>query len=205
MDIVVKSGVMFMPEEKTPECLSDSEIISLFFDRNEKAIAAVSQKYGGYCNTVIRNILENHQDAEECLNDTWMKAWESIPPEKPRNLGGFLVRLAKNICLNRYALSHAKKRGSGEVSLVIDELSECIADKNDVEKTFEQKLITNTINEFLRSLPPEKRDIFVLRYWYCLPVAELARKMGISRSSAAVSLTRTRRSLTAYLKKKELL
>ena len=205
MDIVAKGGVTFKQEEKTPENLSDNEIISLFNERDEKALSAVSLKYGSYCGAVVRSILKDPQDEEECLNDTWLKAWESIPPESPHNLGGFLVKIAKNISLNRYSQSHAKKRGGGELPLVLDELSECLADKNNVEKTFEQKLLTDAVNEFLQTLSPEKRDIFVLRYWYCLPVAELARKMGISRSSAAVSLTRTRRSLTAYLKKKELL
>ena len=205
MDIVAKSGVTFTQEEKTPEILSDKEIVSLFNERNEKAIEAVSRKYGSYCGTVVQSILKNPQDTEECLNDTWMRAWESIPPEKPRNLGGFLVKIAKSISLNRYKLAHAEKRGSGEVPLVMDELSECVADNGSVEKVFEQKLLTGAVNEFLKTLSPEKRDIFVLRYWYCLPVAEIARKVGLNRSNTSVILSRTRRSLTAYLKKKELL
>lgn len=205
MDIVAKSGVKFTQKEKTPEILSDKEIVSLFNERNEKAISAVSLKYGSYCETVVRNILHDPQDTEECLNDTWLRAWESIPPEKPNNLGGFLVKIAKNISLNRYSLEHTQKRGNGEIPLVMDELSECVPDNNNVEKTFEQKLLTDAVNEFLKTLPPEKRDIFVLRYWYCLPVAEVARKVGASRSNTAVILSRTRRSLAAYLKKKELL
>lgn len=206
MDIVAKSGVKFMQEEKTPEILSDKEIVSLFNERDEKAIEAVSRKYGNYCGTVVQSILKNPQDAEECLNDTWLRAWESIPPEKPHNLGGFLVKIAKSISLNRYKLAHTEKRGGGEMPLVLDELAECAADSTtDIEKTFEQKLLTNAVNEFLRTLSPEKRDIFVLRYWYCLPIAEIARKVGLNRSNTSVILSRTRRSLTAYLKKKELL
>ena len=205
MDICVESGATFMQEEKTPEILSDKDIVSLFNERNEKALSAVSQKYGNYCGTVVRSILKDPQDAEECLNDIWLKAWESIPPESPRNLGGFLVKLAKNISLNRYAQTHAQKRGGGELPLVLDELSECVADKNNIEKTFEQKLLTNAVNEFLQTLSPDKRDAFILRYWYCLPVAEIARKMGLGRSRVSVSLSRTRRSLAAYLKEKELL
>ena len=205
MDIVAKSGAMFTQEEKTPEILSDKEIVSLFNERNEKAIEAVCRKYGSYCGAVVQSILKNPQDTEECLNDTWLRAWESIPPEKPRNLGGFLVTIAKTISLNRYKLRHAEKRGSGEVPLVMDELSECVADNGSVEKTFEQKLLTDAVNEFLRTLSPEKRDIFVLRYWYCLPIAEIAKKVGLNRSNTSVILSRTRRSLAAYLKKKELL
>ena len=206
MDIVAKSGVIFTKEEDAPENLSDKEIVSLFLERNETALAAVSRKYGNYCGTVVRNILKDPQDAEECLNDTWLRAWESIPPEKPRNLGGFLAKIAKGISLNRYAQSHTQKRGGGEVPLVLDELSECAADNStNIEKVFEQKLLTNAINDFLKTLSPEKRDIFVLRYWYCLSVAEIARKTGMGRSSVSVTLSRTRRSLAAYLRKKELL
>lgn len=205
MEICIKNGAKLIQEEKTPENLSDNDIISMFCERNETALSAVSLKYGSYCGTVVRNILKDPQDAEECLNDTWLKAWESIPPENPRNLGGFLVKIAKNISLNRYAKSHTQRRGGGELPLVLDELSECVADKNNVEKVYEQKLLTDAVNEFLRTLSPEKRDIFVLRYWYCLPVAEIARKVGSGRSSVSVTLSRTRRSLAAYLTKKELL
>lgn len=205
MDTVAKSGVKFMQKEKTSPILSDKEIVLLFNERNEKAIEAVSRKYGNYCGTVVQSILNNPQDAEECLNDTWLRAWESIPPEKPQNLGGFLVKIAKSISINRYKRLHAEKRGGGEIPLVLDELTECAADKSDVEKAFEQKLLTNALNDFLKTLSQEKRDIFVLRYWYCLPEAEIARRVGLSRSNISVILSRTRRSLAAYLKKKELL
>ena len=206
MDIVAKGGVMLTQEEKTPEILSDKEIVSLFNERNEKAIVAVSRKYGSYCGAVVQSILKDPQDTEECLNDTWLRAWESIPPEKPHNLGGFLVKIAKSISLNRYKLMHAEKRGSGELPLVLDELSECVADNSsNIEKTFEQKLLTDAVNEFLKTLSTEKRDIFVLRYWYCLPIAEIARKVGLNRSNTSVILSRTRRDLIAYLKTKELL
>lgn len=205
MDICIKGEAEYTRDEKASEVLSDGEIVSLFFERDEKALAAVSRKYGNYCGTVVRSILKDPQDAEECLNDTWLKAWESIPPEKPHNLGGFLMKLAKNISLNRYKQSHAQKRGGGELPLVLDELAECVPDTNNIERVFEQKLLTSAVNEFLRTLSAEKRDIFVLRYWYCLPVAEIAHKVGTSRNNVSVILMRTRRGLTEYLKQKELL
>lgn len=205
MEICIKSGVTFMRSETAPENLSDGEIITLFFERNEKALSAVSRKYGNYCGAVVRSIIKNPQDVEECLNDTWLKTWESIPPAKPKNLGGFLAKIAKNLSLNRYEHSHAGKRGGGEIPLVLDELSECVADKNDVEKAFEQKVLTDAVNDFLRTLPRDKRDVFVLRYWYCLSVAEIADKTGLSRGSVSVSLTRTRRKLAAHLKKADLI
>lgn len=194
-----------MRDNTAPENISDGEIVELFFERNERAIAYVSRKYGSYCGTVVQNILKDPQDAEECLNDTWLKAWESIPPAKPRNLGGFLARIAKNISLNRYERDHAEKRGGGEIALVLDELAECVADKGNVEKNYERKILTEAINEFLKTLPRIKRDIFVLRYWYCLSAAQIAERVGVTRSNAAVTVTRTRRALMGYLEKRGLL
>lgn len=194
-----------MQEKKISRELSDKEIISLFFDRDERAIAAVSEKYGGYCNAVASNILADLQDAEECLNDTWLKAWETIPPEKPHNLGGFLAKIVKNLCLNRLDYHRAKKRGCGEIPLVLDELKECLSDKNNVEKTYENKVLTDAINDFLKTLSREKRDMFVLRYWHCLPVSKIAELFGVSRNNAATALSRTRRSLMLYLEKRRLL
>lgn len=191
-----------MQKENAPEILSDHEIVSLFYERNERALSAVTAKYGRYCGAVVGGILSDPQDAEECLNDTWLKAWESIPPHKPRNLGGFLAKLAKNISLNRYERSHAKRRGGGELPLVLEELAECVADKNDVEKTYENKLLSEAVNSFLKTLPRDKRDIFVLRYWYCLSVNEIAANIGApTKNSVAVTLSRTRRALVKYLEK----
>lgn len=191
-----------MQREDNSEVLSDAEIVSLFQARDETAISAASKKFGSYCGTVVKGILKNPQEAEECLNDTWLKAWESIPPHEPTNLGAFLATLAKNISLNRYTQTHAKKRGGGEISLVLEELAECSSRNNNVEKVYEHKLLVEAVNEFLRSLPRDKRDIFVLRYWFCLSTAEIAKKVGaLNRNSVSVTLLRTRRALTAHLKK----
>lgn len=205
MEICIRIGVRSMRSEAAPETLDDGEIITLFFERSEKALSAVSRKYGSYCGAVVRSILKDPQDAEECLNDTWLKAWESIPPAKPNNLGGFLAKIAKNLSLNRYERMHTDKRGKGEIPLVLHELSECVADKSDVEKEFEQKQLTEAVNDFLRTLPRDKRDVFVLRYWYCLSVAEIAEKTGFGRGNVSVTLTRTRHKLAAYLKNEGLI
>lgn len=202
VEICIMSGGKFVQTEDKPKVLSDAEIVSLFLERDETAISAASEKFGNYCGTVVSGILKNPQDAEECLNDTWLKAWESIPPHNPQNLGAFLATLAKNISLNRYNHGNAKKRGGGEISLVLEELAECTAAKNDVEKTFEHKLLVEAVNDFLRSLPQDRRDIFVLRYWYCLSTGEIAKKVGaLNRSSVSVTLLRTRRALMKYLEK----
>lgn len=191
-----------MQREDNPGVLSDAEIVSMFNARDETAISAASRKFGGYCGTVVNGILNNPQDAEECLNDTWLKAWESIPPHNPQNLGAFLATLAKNISLNRYNQTHAKKRGCGEISLVLEELAECSSEKNNVEKAYEHKLLVEAVNDFLGSLPRNKRDLFVLRYWYCLSTAEIAKKTGaLNRGSVSVMLLRIRRALAAHLKK----
>lgn len=191
-----------MQREGISEVLSDTEIISLFQARDETAISAASKKFGSYCGSVVKGIVNNPQDAEECLNDTWMKAWESIPPHQPTNLGAFLATLAKNISLNRYRETHAKKRGCGEISQVLEELTECSSRGSNVEKEYEHKLLVEAVNNFLGSLPRDKRDIFVLRYWFCLSTKEIAKKVGaLNKNSISVTLLRTRRALAAYLKK----
>ncbi len=202
MEICIKSGVRSLPENTLSVELSDAEIVSLFFERDEKALSAVSRKYGSYCGAIVRNILKNHEDTEECLNDTWFKAWESIPPAKPRNLGGFLAKIAKNLSLNRYNRSHTDKRGGGELPLVLEELEGCVADSGNVEQTYERKVLVGAVNDFLRTLSREKRDMFVLRYWYCISVSDIAGKMGFSRGNVSTTLTRTRRALYAYLEKR---
>lgn len=182
--------------------MNDSEIVELFFSRDEKAISAANAKYGKYCAAVAMNILKNREDSEECVNDALLKAWNSIPPEKPRNLAGFLAKITKNISLNRYNCVHAGKRGGGEIPLIYDELSECIPDSTDVERSFEQSELIDAVKEFLRTLPERKRDLFLLRYWYCLSVSEAARRVGISDNNAAVTLQRTRNKILKYLRKR---
>ncbi len=181
---------------------SDNEIIELFNSRDEKAISAASSKYGRYCTAVAMNILGNRQDAEECLNDTLLKAWESIPPAKPDNLPGYLAKIAKNISLNRYRSTHTEKRGSGSIDSVYEELSECVPDKNSIERSYEHKELIEAINVFLAKLAADKRDIFVLRYWYCMSVSEVAARVGVSENRAAVELFRTRKRLVKHLEKR---
>ena len=182
--------------------MDDSEIIELFFSRDEKAISAAHDKYGRYCGAVALNILKNREDSEECVNDALLKAWESIPPERPRNLAGYLARITKNLGLNRLEASQAEKRGGGEVPLIFDELSECIPDSANVERTFEQSELVAAVKDSLGTLKAPKRDLFLLRYWYCLSVSEAANRAGISENNAAVTLQRTRKKLLEYLRKK---
>lgn len=182
--------------------MDDKEIVRLFNERDERAISEAHNKYGKYCTAVALNILKNREDSEACVNDALMKAWNAIPPEQPRNLAGFLAKITKNICLNAYDLSHAEKRGGGEIPLIFDELSECIPDGSNVEKAFEQKELGDTINKFLKTLSESKRNLFILRYWYCLSVSEAAQRSGFTESNAAVTLLRIRKKLIGYLRKR---
>ena len=200
-ELINAAGFEDVPEPAVYE-KTDSEIIELFNSRNEKAISAASSKYGRYCSAVAMNILGNRQDAEECLNDALLKAWESIPPAKPDNLAGYLAKITKNISLNRYRSAHTEKRGSGGLDSVYEELSECVPDKNNIERNYEQKELIEAINAFLAKLPADKRDIFVLRYWYCMSVSEVAAKVGISENRTAVELFRTRKKLVKHLEKR---
>lgn len=200
-ELINAAGFEDVPEPAVYE-KTDSEIIELFNSRDEKAISAASSKYGRYCSAVAMNILGNRQDAEECLNDALLKAWESIPPAKPDNLAGYLAKITKNISLNRYRSAHTEKRGSGGLDSVYEELSECVPDKNNIERNYEQKELIEAINAFLAKLPADKRDIFVLRYWYCMSVSEVAAKVGISENRTAVELFRTRKKLVKHLEKR---
>lgn len=188
-----------------PENKSDEEIVSLFWERSENALKAVSVKYSRICSSIALSILGDAQDAEECVNDTWMKAWETIPPNRPDNLCAYLSKIAKNISLSRLRYSHAKKRGGGQMISIMSELDECVPGKGNVEKNAEYKIISGAVNEFLGDLPQEKRDLFVLRYWYCLSVKDISCKTGLTRNYVSVSLLRTRRSLQRFLAEKELL
>lgn len=185
--------------------LNDEKIIELFFNRDEKAISAVEEKYGAYCRTVARNILKNEQDAEEIAFDTWYKAWEKIPPEKPNNLAGYLAKIAKNLSLNRYDKINSLKRGSGQIPLIYEELTEVLSKSESTEKTVEQREITETLNKFLAKLPSKKRRIFVLRYWYCLSMSEIAAKTGDRENTVTVTLLRLRNKLYQHLQKEGLI
>ena len=181
--------------------LTDREIIGLFNERNERAIAVMSEKYGGNCSRIAKNILKNDQDAEECVNDTYMKVWESIPPEQPESLCAYVAKVTRNSAIDRYRSERSEKRGGGEIPVILDELAECISDnKNNVELTAERHELLGAINEFLETLPSERRIAFVSRYCLCESVKSIAQRLGITQNNVSVNLGRTRKSLMGYLK-----
>lgn len=179
--------------------MEDDQIIDLYWKRNADAIAETSAKYGSYCNTVAMNILGNQEDAQECVNDILLIAWNAIPPHRPTMLRTFLGKLARNISFNRYKRNQAQKRGAGLIITVLDELSQCVSASPDLEQIIDHRLLVETINSFLESLAPEKRGIFLCRYWYVDSIASIAKRYRISENNVSVTLNRLRGKLRQYL------
>ena len=181
--------------------MDDGKIIELFFDRDETAIRETSDKFGGLCRAIALNILHNPEDAEQCVNDALLKAWESIPPNDPKNLKAYLARIVKNISINRYRLSQTEKRG-GAVDEVFDELEELCVSETSVEQQAERKEILAAVNAFLARLPSKKRMLFVRRYWYCDSTEQLAQRFSMTESNIFTTLSRIRADLKNYLRKR---
>ena len=181
--------------------MEDNKIIELFWQRDESAITETGRKYGAYCRTIAHNILQNNEDADECVNDTWLKVWNSIPPKKPGNFRMYLAKITRNLSFNRYNANNAKKRGNGEVTLVLEELAECIADNTDIEKTYEEKELKEYILKYVRTLSERERNLFIRRYFFVDPVKEIAKRYGLSENNVMVILSRTRKQLKSKLKK----
>lgn len=179
--------------------MEDNLIIELFFEKNAEAIKETDLKYGEYCFSVTNNILHNKEDAEECVNDTWLKAWNAIPPQNPGNLRMYLARITRNLAFNRFNAYSAQKRGSGEFVLVLDELSECLAGESDIENEYDAKDIGQCINAFVRTLSERDGNVFIRRYFFSEPIDVIAKKYGITGNHTAVILNRTRKKLKKHL------
>lgn len=179
--------------------MKDNDIIQLYWDRNDRAIRETADKYGNYCTAIAKNILGSKEDAKECVNDAYLHAWNAMPEHWPGQLAAFLGKLTRNVAFNRYKNEHAKKRGGGEVALVLDELTDCVSGKDDVEQALERKELALEISLFLKSLSAKKRNIFVRRYWYAESVSKLAEDYGMRQGSVSKLLERTRKQLRAYL------
>lgn len=182
--------------------MEDSEIVSLFWERDEKGLNAAAEKFGSYCMKIAQNILGSREDSQECFNDALLKAWESIPPHKPENPLAFFGKLTRNIAINMHRKNTAAKRGGGEYGLVWEELSECVSEKGGVEERAELADLNDAVNEFLKTLPEIKRKICVLRYSHFEPVADIAFELGVKESYVLTTLSRTRKKLKAFLTEK---
>lgn len=179
----------------------DDKIIELFFDRNEVAIRETDKKYGKYCFTIANNILRNHEDSEESVNDTWMKAWKSIPPTRPVYLNLYLAKIVRNVSFMKYKSKHTLKRGSGELAVILDELEECLADQSDVESIYIAKELNAMINKFVYSLPERDGNVFVRRYFFADTIRDIAKRYSLTENNVRVILNRNRNKLKDKLKK----
>lgn len=180
--------------------MEDQQIVDLYFARSESAITETDRKYGRYCHSIAYNILEDHEDAKEIVNDTYLKAWNTIPPNRPDPLKPYVGMISRHLSLDRYEEYHTQKRG-GQVPLVLEELAECIPDNDSREDIGESVALKDALAKFIRSLPDKTQMIFLRRYWYASSVAEIAEEYGIRENSVNVLLHRTRKKLKDHLQK----
>ena len=185
--------------------MDDRQIISLFFQRDEQALTETDRKYHRYCRKIAVQILQDQEDADEALNDTWFAAWNSIPPHEPAHLQTFLGRLTRNVSLKKLRAHHAKKRGDGTAQVVLDEVADWLRTEQDVEADADVHMLAEAINAFLDRIPETERQVFVRRYWYFRSVAEIEACFGFSESKVKSMLCRIRKKLYAALKKEHLL
>jgi RNA polymerase sigma-70 factor (ECF subfamily) len=178
--------------------MEDKRIVDLYWMRAESAISETDKKYGKYCRYIAERILESEEDAREVQNDTYLQVWNTVPPERPNSLRAYLGAICRNLSLNRYEASHAQKRG-GEVSLALDELSECIADREEQDDINER--LCELLDSFLATLPKRTRRVFLRRYWYASSISEIAKDYGMSENNVTVMLHRTRKALADILQK----
>ena len=178
--------------------MDDNAIIDLYFKRSEQAITETDTKYGRYCYSIAYNILSNREDSEESVSDTYMTAWNTIPPRHPSFLGAFLGKVTRHISIDRWRKSSAKKRGGGEIILALEELEAC-ADVNNTESIVEQKELTKVLNRFLASLPETERNVFLCRYWYLDSIPAISEYSGFTQSKITSMLHRTRGKLRKRL------
>jgi len=184
--------------------VEDNQIIELYWARSEQAITETDIKYGAYCRTIARNILHDLQDTEECVSDTYLRAWNTMPPQKPGVLSAFLGKITRNLSLDRFRSRSAQKRGMGQTVLALSELEECIPISNTTEEIAEQHRITEVLETFLQKLPQEKRRIFLQRYWYLMPIREISLQNSMSESKITAMLHRIRKELRRCLEQEEI-
>ncbi|MBR5229054.1 MAG: sigma-70 family RNA polymerase sigma factor [Firmicutes bacterium] len=182
--------------------MDDNKIIKLYWERNTSAINITERKYGGYCKSIAYNILKNNEDTEECVNDTYLKAWNSMPENWPHRLEVYLGTITRNLSFNKYRQKYSDKRGNGNLPLVLDELAECVSGNDSPEKSLEEKELILFINDFLASLPAKKRNLFVRRYWYADSISDIAKDYNMSAGSVTSNLKRIREKLKSYLLKR---
>ena len=180
--------------------MDDKQIVDLYWARSERAIEETEHKFGSYCRTVSYNILANTEDAEECVNDTWLKAWNSMPTHRPSRLAPYLGKLARWLSLNRLRENNSLRRGGGELPLILDELAETLDSGEDTEQELEIRELNRGLRRLVEALGKDEKDVFLSRYWYMASVKEIAEKTGFSESKVKTMLHRTRNKLREQLR-----
>ena len=179
--------------------MEDRQIVELYWIRDPRAVSETQAKYGVWCRRIAENILGDIEDARECENDTYMRAWSTIPPQRPETLGPYLGKIVRNLSLNMLSMGRADKRGGGQAPLVLDEISDIVSGSWQAEDALEGKELIETIEEFLKRAGREKRRVFLLRYWYFESVGSIAAKTGRTENSVSVTLSRMRAKLKKFL------
>lgn len=169
--------------------MDDNSIVELYFRRSESAISETALKYGGYCHSIAMNILTNNEDAEESVSDTYLAAWNAMPPRRPSILAAFLGKITRNLAIDRWRSRLSYKRGGGEVALALEELGDCVADPRTVEGDYARKELARSLNRMLDALPETERSVFLCRYWYVDPIADIARHFGFTEAKVNSMLT----------------
>ena len=184
--------------------MDDARIVDLYWARSERALEETERKFGAYCRTVAYNILSDASDAEECVNDAWMKAWNSMPTDRPRRLAPYLGKMTRWLSLSRLRERNSLKRGGGELPLALDELAEALDSGADTQKELEFRELERALRRLIEALGKDERDVFLSRYWYMAPIAEIAEKYGLTESNVKTMLHRTRKKLMKRLKEEGL-
>lgn len=192
-------------ETKGDDDTDDQKIIELYCSRSENAIAETAGKYGKYCNAIAYGILGSREDAQECVSDAYLTAWNAIPPRRPADLGTYLGKITRNLSIDRLRARSREKRGGGEAPLALDELEEVVAGSDSPENEAVRKELIAALNRFLGELTAQERYVFVRRYWYLDSLTDIAEKTGFSGSKVASMLYRLRGRLKKQLIKEELL
>lgn len=179
--------------------MDDQQIIELYWARAENAIAETADKYGSYCRSIAVHILRDERDSEECVNDTYWKAWNTMPPQRPSHLAVFLGKITRNLSLDRWRSNTAQKRGGSQVPLALEELRDCVPHPASTEQVIDDMALADALNRFLAGLKPEARKLFLGRYWYLRSIRELAGDFGLRESKVKMSLLRSREKLKSHL------
>ena len=179
--------------------MDDNAIIDLYFARDQEAVEATSREYGAYCTSIARRILDDQGAAEECVNDAWLKCWQSIPPQRPKSLKSFAGRIVRNLALSALRAEKAQKRGGGQVQLALDELSEVVSGGETPEGALDRQAFQAALDGFLAGLPERNRNLFLRRYWYLDGVEALAKRYSMSRTQVTTTLHRLRQKLRVHL------